>query len=120
MFRLPNSLSILKKYKKQKPNQDGEGGETNRPLGAAGAVGGQTVGGPPMLGQIVADQQQQQAATNSSNVPGGGQQINFNTNNLAANPAAPAQGVQDNKLQTQIGDNNITGAGTGGNFDQHQ
>ncbi len=45
MFRLPNSLSILKKYKKQRPNQDAEGGESNRPAGTAGAVGGTAVGG---------------------------------------------------------------------------
>lgn len=107
MFRLPNSLSILKKYKKQRSNQDAEGGESNRLLGAA--VGGTSAG--PNAGQSAADQQRQQVTANSSNMPGG-QQININ--NHLANPAAPVQGLQDNKVETQINENAITG----GNFDQ--
>jgi hypothetical protein len=47
MFRLPNSLSILKKYKKQRASQDAEAGEGNRP---AGAVGATATGGAPVVG----------------------------------------------------------------------
>lgn len=108
MFRLPNSLSILKKYKKQRSNQEAEGGEGNRLLGAA--VGGTSAG--PNAGQSAADQQRQQVTANTSNMPGG-QQININ--NLGANPAAPVQGLQDNKVETQINENAIAG----GNFDQN-
>ena len=108
MFRLPNSLSILKKYKKQRSNQDAEGAESNRLLGAA--VGGASAG--PNAGQSAADQQRQQVTANSSNMPGGQQ---MNINNLPTNPAAPVQGLQDNKVETQINENAITGA----NFDQN-